>query len=375
MKIVYCINGTYNSGGMERVLANKANYLAGHGYDVTILTTDQRGQKPYFPLDPAIRCVDLDVNYEENNGASIINKIVNFPRKQRLHRKRLTDELNRIKPDITISMFCNDASFLYKIKDGSKKLLEIHFCKYKRLQYGRKGLWALADRLRSLQDSRIVARYDSFVTLTHEDKMLWGNLKNSTAIPNAQTFICDKPSSLDSKVVLAVGRYTYQKGFDLLLEAWTKVCEEVKDWTLKIVGDGEWHDKLAEQVTVLGIADRVNLCHATKDIIEEYRNASILVMSSRYEGFGMVLLEAQSAGLPTISFDCKCGPSEIIRDNVNGYLVPVGDVAMLADRLTDLIKDEDKRNRMGKQSYIDANNFSEDRIMSRWESLFADLCK
>ena len=153
------------------------------------------------------------------------------------------------------------------------------------------------------------------------------------------------------------------------------MCEEIKDWTLKIVGDGEWHDKLAEQAAELGIADRVNLCYATKDIVEEYRNASILVLSSRYEGFGMVLLEAQSAGLPTISFDCKCGPSEIILDNINGYLVPVGDIDILADRIADLIKNEDKRNRMGKQSYIDSNNFSEELIMAKWECLFADLCK
>ena len=112
MKIVYCIAGTYNSGGMERVLANKANYLVSHGYEVVIITTDQREKQSFFELDQRINCCDLRINYEENNGKSFLNKLANYPFKQWKHRKRLTACLKQLKADIVVSMFCNDASFL-----------------------------------------------------------------------------------------------------------------------------------------------------------------------------------------------------------------------------------------------------------------------
>ena len=134
MKIVYCIAGTYNSGGMERVLANKANYLVRKGYEVVIVTTDQRGQKPFFSLDQCICCYDLGINYEENNGKSFVNKLIHYPFKQWKHKKRLSALLKELKADIEISMFCNDASLLPSIQDGSRKVLEIHFSRFKRLQ-------------------------------------------------------------------------------------------------------------------------------------------------------------------------------------------------------------------------------------------------
>ena len=158
MRIVYCIAGTYNSGGMERVLANKANYLVSHGYEVFIITTDQRGKQPFFSLDERIRCYDLGINYEENNGKSLLNKIIHYPFKQWKHWKRLSELLRELRADIAISMFCNDVSFLWKIKDGSRKILEIHFSRYKRLQYGRKGAWKLADQWRSRMDEKTVKK-------------------------------------------------------------------------------------------------------------------------------------------------------------------------------------------------------------------------
>ena len=123
MKIVYCIAGTYNSGGMERVLANKANYLVKQGHEVVIVTTDQRNQRSFFPMDERIRCYDLGVNYEENNGKSFFNKLVHYPFKQRTHKKRLSQLLKELKADIVISMFCNEASLLPAVDDGSKKIL------------------------------------------------------------------------------------------------------------------------------------------------------------------------------------------------------------------------------------------------------------
>ena len=375
MKLVYCISATHNSGGMERVLANKANYLAARGYDITVVTTDQRGLPPFFPLDGRIRCVDLGVNYEVNNGKSFLNKLVHFPFKQWRHRRRLSRVLREIRPDVTVSMFCNDATFLPSIKDGSRKVLEIHFSRFKRLQYDRKGLWRLADVWRNRNEADVVARFDRFVVLTHEDSRYWGKLSNIAVIPNAQTFASDAPAPLEAKTVVAVGRLTYQKGFDLLLQAWAEVCRRVSGWQLAIVGDGELRSALSAQAESLGLAGCVTFVPAMKDVVAVYRDASVLAMSSRYEGFGMVLLEAQTVGLPVVSFACKCGPSEIVNDGVDGYLVAPGDVDAMADRLVRLMQDGALRRRMGARAFANAARFSTDAVMKQWMALFDSLKK
>lgn len=375
MKLVYCISATHNSGGMERVLATKANYLVARGYDITVVTTDQRGLPPFFPLDARIRCVDLGVNYETNNGKSFLNKLVHFPFKQWRHRRRLSRVLREIRPDVTVSMFCNDATFLPSIKDGSRKVLEIHFSRFKRLQYDRKGLWRLADVWRNRNEADVVARFDRFVVLTHEDSRYWGNLSNIAVIPNAQTFTSDAPAPLEAKTVVAVGRLTYQKGFDLLLLAWAEVCRRVSGWQLAIVGDGELRSALSAQAESLGLAGCVTFVPAMKDVVAVYRDASVLAMSSRYEGFGMVLLEAQTVGLPVVSFACKCGPSEIVNDGVDGYLVAPGDVDAMADRLVRLMQDGVLRRRMGARAFANAARFSTDAVMKQWMALFDSLKK
>ena len=184
MRIVYDIAGTYRAAGMEKVLAEKASYLAGLGHEVTIITTDQHGRKPAFDMDPTIKTINLGINYEEDNG-SLASKLLRFPLRQVRHKKRLAKALDAIRPDVTVSMFCNDETFLPDIKDGSKKVLEAHFSRFKRLQYGRGGLWGIIDRYRSNSDLRHIRKFDRFVVLTEEDKGYWGNLDNIAVIPNS----------------------------------------------------------------------------------------------------------------------------------------------------------------------------------------------
>lgn len=370
MKIVYCIAGTCHSGGMERVLANKANWLVRHGYEVVIVTTDQRGEKPFFALDERIRCYDLAIGYEDNNGKGFLNKLVHFPFKQWKHRKRLTALLMELKADVVVSMFCNDASFMPKIKDGSRKVLEIHFSRYKLLQYGRKGLLGLADRWRSANYEKTASRYDRFVVLTKEDSEYWQGLQNMVVIPNARTFVCDEPAALENKEVIAVGRYNFQKGYDRLINAWALVHQQVPDWHLSIYGDGELREEMERQIADLGLQGSITLGKATVAIKEAYQKASIMTLSSHYEGLPMVLLEAQAAGLPIVSFDCKCGPKDLIRDGENGYLVTDGDVEIFASRILELIEKPDLRQSMGRQAFADSCEYDEEKVMKMWEKLF-----
>ena len=346
---------------MERVLAIKASWLAAHGHKVLIVTSDQRGLAPAFQMDPSIEFHDLGINYDENNGASFFSKLLLYPFKQICHRHRLSSLLKRIRPDITVCMFGNEAGFLHRIKDGSKKVLEIHFSRFKRLQYGRSGLWALADRWRSRHDLAIVRRYDRFVVLTEEDRGYWGSLDNIRVIPNPRTFTFEAPAPLDSGTVLAVGRYTHQKGFDLLLKAWKSI--DTNGWTLRIAGSGEPLGDIPSNV-ITGPSDNIR---------EEYCNAAFLVMSSRYEGLPMVLLEAQAAGLPAVSFACKCGPRDVITDGEDGILVPEGDIEALATGMKRLMEDTGLRLRMGAAAYRHSDRYDQERIMSQWESLFKEL--
>ena len=373
MKLLYCIAGTCHSGGMERVLANKANYLTGHGYEVVIVTTDQQGLPPFFPLAEQIRCIDLGINYEENNGKSFANKLLHYPLKQYRHKKRLAAILKQEKPDITVSMFCNDAGFITRINDGSKKVLEIHFSKFKRLQYNRKGLWRLADLWRSKQDEKTVRRFDKFVVLTEEDKGYWGNLPNITVIPNANTFATPQTAALENKKVIAVGRYTHQKGFERLIEAWHILSPEFPDWRLDIIGDGEERDKLQHLIRFYHLEEQVTLASPTKSIDKVYLDASVLAMSSRYEGLPMVLIEAQAFGLPIVSFACKCGPKDIVADGETGFLVEENDIEGLARQLAKVMKDKNLRRQMGRKAKEASLRYAEDAVMAKWTVLFDSL--
>lgn len=379
MTILYLIPATYRPAGMERVLANKANWLARQvdaqgkqEYDLIIATSDQKGRPSAFQLDQRIRTVDLGINYEENNGQSFLNKLIHYPGKQLRHRSRLKALIRKEKPDIVVSMFCNDEGFVPSIANGAKTVLEIHFSRFKRLQYGRKGFWALADRLRSNMDIRTASRFDRFVVLTEEDAGYWGNLPNLTVIPNARTFTVDTPATLDSKTVIAVGRYNFQKQFEVLIDAWKLLAKEFSDWTLRIAGDGEERAFLERRIADYGLQDSVFLGPET-DMKSTYKNSSILAMTSRYEGLPMVLLEAQACGLPIVSFACKCGPKDVITDGVDGFLVEEGNTTDFADKLFTLMADKDLRKSMGSAAYKASERYDEEKIMARWETLFNEL--
>lgn len=373
MKIVYCIRGLYNAGGMERVLSNKANYLVKQGYDISIVTTDQQGRAPYFALDSRIALYDLGINYYRDVEKGLLRKIGTYALKQAKHHRRLASLLKTLRVDVVVSMFDPEVSFLYKINDGSQKIVEIHFSRFKRLQYGRKGVLGLLDRWRNRNDVKLAQQYGRFVVLTEEDRSYWGNLANIMVIPNANSFIPSGQPSLANKRAIAVGRYDYQKGFDELIAVWAEINKVHPDWTLAIFGDGPLKEQFQEQIDSLRLSRVVTLRPAVKQIEQEYLNSAFLVLTSRYEGLPMVLLEAQACGLPLVAYACKCGPKDVIQDGKNGFLVAERDQETLIKNLLKLIEDEDLRKTMSHQSRIRSVDFSEDNVMKRWMDLFTEL--
>lgn len=375
MKILYTIAGLYRPAGMERILTDKANYLAACGHELTIVTTEQQGRPIVFPLEASIKHIDLGIGYEEGNGGSFISKLIRYPAKKFRHKRALARVIGRLRPDIVISMFCGDESFLPGINDGSKKVLEVHFSRFKRLQYGRKGLWAIADRLRSRSDLNHIRRFDKFVVLTEEDFGYWGRPANGVVIPNFIGAMPHKPSSLQDKTVLSVGRFEYQKGFERLIRAWNLVGERAghDGWTLRIVGDGPERNALQALTAELGLSGSVVLDQPHTEMDGIYRQAAVFALSSRYEGLPMVLLEAQAYGLPIVAFDCKCGPRDVVTDKEDGLLIAEGDISALADALSTLIHDGQLRSSMAERARANAQRWDKEKVMQKWTTLLESI--
>jgi len=213
---------------------------------------------------------------------------------------------------------------------------------------------------------------DTTIVLTNADKKNYLKYVNSKikCIPNFSTINIKKQSSIDSNTIVAVGRLEYQKGFDLLLEAWKKISNRISPWNLLIVGSGSKYNELMEFIKKNNLEDTVTLQPATPNISMIYEQASILVMSSRFEGLPMVLIEAKMAGLPCISFNCPNGPNEVIRNNIDGYIIENGNINQLSERLLEATKDRNTLKEMGKEAYKDAQiRFSQEAIKKEWNNL------
>lgn len=378
MYLIYLTHSTYNPGGMERVLLNKVAWLVREKHwQVTVVTTDQKGRAPFYPFPKEVKMTDLGINYSDDNSLGTLRKVKGYLRRRRIHRRRLTELLMREKADIVVSLFPSESSFLPDINDGSRKVLELHFCKFFRLQYGRHGLMGLIDRWRTKMDERLVRRFDRFVVLSSEDAGYWGALPNIQVIPNAARNLGAGYSDGTCKRVIAVGRLDYQKGFDRLLEAWDIVQRDGQhqDWHLDIYGQGEWKEMLQQMIDCRGLSETATLHEPTTRIGDEYVRSGMLVMSSHYEGFPMVMIEAMACGLPVVSFDFKCGPRDIIDENVNGILVHEDDICGLARAMVNLMDNDSLRHRLASNARRITEIYSEENVMGQWVSLFEELAE
>ncbi len=363
MRIAYCIHSLHLFGGIERVLSIKANYLADvYSYDIHIITADLKGRRPHFRLSDKITLHDVGISEKFRVNA---------------YGRGLDRILNEIRPDICVSLGGNDIFCLPDCTDGSIKVSEFHFSHDKYfIKYGGSFFGDLYARFRTSRLEKAAARLSRFIVLTKSDRKDWEKVvPNVTSIYNPLTFKSDRVAELQNRRCIAIGRLEPQKNFKDLVTAWVDVDKRFPDWRLEIYGKGHQEKALRKQIDQNGLTGKVLLMGSSDDIRGKMLESSCLVMSSAYEGFPMVLLEAVETGLPMVSYDCPKGPSEIIIDGESGFLVRPGDTAALSRRICDVIGDGELRKRFGVRAKRSSAEFSIELIMSQWKELFEGLVK
>jgi glycosyltransferase involved in cell wall biosynthesis len=376
-KIVYCTPALYMAGGVERVLTLKANYFAEQlGYDITIILTEGRNLPLFYPLSDKVKVVNLDLGFEELWHCSFTKKVFLYLKKQRQFKQKLRDELMRIRPDITISLLRREINFITGIKDGSKKIGELHINRANYRNFDARESNFIKSLFSKFWMRNLVGKLqqlDKLVVLTDKDKASWVELSNVVAIPDPLSFQPSSRSELGNKRVIAVGRYSYEKGYDMLLSAWKKVAQECPGWRLDIFGDGD-KSSLEHLIESLNIDRNTCALHGrTADIEKEYVDSSLFVCSSRFEGFGMVIVEAMACGLPVVSFDCPWGPGSIISDGRDGVLVENANVDALADKIIQVLSAKDYMHELAQNAIDKSKKYRLESIALKWKSLFESL--
>lgn len=338
--ILFIISGIYKLGGSERVAISLANELS-KSYKVTIISRGDKNTKNAYPLLPAVNDIKID-----GNSLSFIKNINRYIR-DNSPDKVIIHTMSKLTPIFLLSNLNIDST--WSLEHIS---FESHSKFYK---YLRKLLYRKLEKVLVFTDSQ----KEIFVNFSD----------NVEIIKNPSPFsITTNSYDTDSKIIVSIGSLEHRKGFDMLIDSWSIVSREHPDWTLNIYGEGKDKDFLQSKINNLNIKN-INLKGQVHDTCSIYDNASFYVMSSRFEGLPMVLIEAQSRGLPLVSFDCPTGPREIIENAKNGILVPPNDVQLLAINIVKLINDTQKRSNMSYTSKQNAEKFTINNVVNSWIKL------
>ena len=376
-RIVICTPAIYSAGGVERVVSVKANYYAERfGYDVTIILTEGKGRDCFFTISDHVNIINYELNFETLWSLPFWKKVLVYLQKQRVYKRKLKEDLLRIQPDFTISTLRREINFITGINDGSLKIGELHVNRANYRSFDKNHSNALKYLFARFWMNNLLGKLrklDKMVVLTDNALLDWPELNNVIKIPDPLPFRLDTKSCLSQNRIISIGRYAYDKGNDLLLQAWAIVQTKCSDWTLDVYGNGD-RTPYHNQMLKLGI--NLSHCHLfgpTSDVKHEYLNSSVFVLPSRFEGLGLVLIEAMACGVPIVSFDCENGPRSIITDGVDGFLISPFDVDAFAEKVILLMKDENLRREMGENARRSAAKYDIDIVGQQWKQLFDEL--
>lgn len=380
MKIVYIHDAIARIGGVERIFAEKMNYLADvFGYEVYLITSIQ-GKHPFsFPISSKIKHIDLGITFHSQYQYKYPLRLWIKWKLDITYEKMINRVVQDINPNIVIGTTYWKGDVVCNLKCNAKKIIESHNARpftgiNDGLSRNKIINWFYLHALQRWQ-KEIEKKCDILVTLTKADALEWKKAKDVRVIPNMTLLVPNSSATKKQKHAISVGRFEYQKGFDRLIDSWHIVNQKHPDWVLDLYGYGILKEEMEEQIKQLKIEHVLILHEPTSNISEKYQESEFYILSSNYEGFALVLIEAISNGIPCISFDCQYGPNELIENYRNGILVKNGDIQGLADAICWMIEHEEERKQMGIAAKETSKKYAPEVIMKQWDDLFKELVK
>ena len=370
-------------GGAERVITDKANYLAKAGHQLMLVSYEQGTHPLPYELHPSVQYRDLDCRFFALSKCSMLMYLYQFYRLKRKFRQNLRTVIREFNPDEVV-MASDWQTLMGAVIDSVSPIpviAEFHNTyDYVMRKVGTSEGW-LKTKLTQLyyrQTIKDLGKCAQLVVLTESDARGWRqHFKNVTVIPNPVTLYPDIIDDIpkDPGRIIFVGRFNHEKRIDRLITAFSMIADKYPDWHVDIFGDGNEKDNLIRQVADLKLESRVIIHEPTKAIYDEYKRSEMLVLCSEHEASPLVLVEAMACGVPCVSLDCPNGPREIISDGENGLLVKNGDVQDLSAKIEWLITHENERCEMGRKAREFASTRRQSVVMSKWATLYIGIAK
>ena len=367
MTILYFTLQMDQLGGVARIESDKVNWLAQHGYDVVVCDIEDWPMTPYYPLDSRVSFI---IGHLPTTPGGILTRAHNVWRSLRKVRRIIAD----VKPDVIINAHCPLVTWILPFAARSLPLVtEMHQSRqglavFNRWAMSRPTAWAHKHLIRW-----IYGRYDRFVTLTDADRQSW-HLSNCICIPNFSSIDAVSHPDAEHRQIIMLARLMPQKRIDLMIRVWQKLAPRFPQWRVKVLGEGLERERLQTLIDSAGLSGSFLLAGAVKDVRDELSASDIMCLTSEYEGFGIVLIEAMNMGVPVMAMD-YVGVSDIIHDGTDGYVVPFADVDAYADRLATLMSSVAERRRLASNAYQSVRRFDRDTVMQQWVSLFEELTR
>ena len=354
-------------GGLARIVIDKINWLVAHGYDVTLCNIEALDVKPAYPIDPRVKLFRGDI---QTNPGGILTRAKGVIGAVR----RTKEAIRKVRPDIVINAHCPLVTWILPfVCRDIPKVVEIHQSRQGLEVFNRQFMSPIARWGHRHAIKWIYSRYEQFVVLTNGDKEAWG-CKNCMVIPNFHNFqvLDNLPEQKEHKEIILLARLMPQKRIDLMIDIWAELAKDFPDWRVKVLGEGMLRPQLEAKVKKLGLEKSFLMPGQVKVVTTELQASDILCLTSEYEGFGIVLIEAMAKGIPVIAFE-YVGVHDIIINGVDGLIVPFGDVQGYAQKLRQLMTNKDYRDRLATTALLSVHKFDKERTMVKWLELFGKL--
>ena len=387
MKLIYIAPFLHMPGGLEHILAEKANWLVAHGHEVQLLTYTQNGKEMFYALDERVLHRDLQCPLYVVYKKPLYKRPFAYLQCRRQFRQRFAETLSEYHPDVLVITIPNTEEYIHDMlkvahQQGVKVIVECHLAADYHLE-GKPLFERLLSRL--FPSLKAIQKSDLLITLTDRDADSWRRfVKRVSVLPNPlplafsqePSTINKEPSTINKEPstprIIAVGRLFSQKRFDRLIEAFALIADHYPQWQLDIYGDGPFCQVMQQQIAQCGMTGRIMLNGTTHDMQAAYKKCQFFVLSSDYEGFGMVIIEAMACGLPVVATDCPCGPAEIIEDGRTGLLSRL-DVQDLAKKMEWMMSHEAERQKMGQQALLASAHYQLEQVMPRWLAAYQSV--